>query len=100
MSVVSRQLCVVKNDNNCFNLIENFEFALLLRSIPYKKQAEYLKSKIPPGRRPLWPLWAGGRNPNSKIYPSFIIDKKSCLRRNVFMTIAIINPLPLAVQIY
>jgi len=36
------------------------------------KMPEFLQSKIPPGRRPLWPLRAGGRNPKSKISARFI----------------------------
>jgi hypothetical protein len=56
---------------------------------PLIKQTEYIKSKIPPGRRSLWPLWAGGRIPNSKIYSWFIIDMKFYPLRDVFMTIAI-----------
>ena len=31
----------------------------------------YLKSAIPPGRRPLWPIRAGGQNPKSKLSAFF-----------------------------
>jgi hypothetical protein len=56
-----------------------FDFGFLIDGIaslyPLIKQIEYLKSKI--------------RNPNSKIYLSFLPDMKSCLKRNAIMTIAI-----------
>ncbi|CAB1068039.1 hypothetical protein D1AOALGA4SA_201 [Olavius algarvensis Delta 1 endosymbiont] len=46
-----------------------FALSIIKKTIQHQssRQAEYLKSKIPPGRRPQWPLQAGGRNPKSKI---------------------------------
>jgi hypothetical protein len=53
-----------------FGLAESLRSIHLIKpTVRHKssRQAEYLKSKIPPGLRPLRPLWAGGRNPKSKI---------------------------------